>query len=776
MIASTRDAAETRDGTDKPTVCVLCSHNCGLRVDVEDGRIAAVRGDEANPITHGYVCNKAFSIARYVDHGQRVQHPLRRRPDGTFERVSWDDAIRDIADRLGAIRAQHTGRAIGLVGIGGQANHMDAPYGLGFLAGLGSRRWFNAFAQEKTQHPLVDNWMLCASPSVLMHPDQAHTRFMLVLGTNPRITNRGHKATEVFKGFAQDPERTVVVVDPRVTDTTKNADEHIQLRPGTDCYLLLGMLAVIVDGGLVDAHACRERAVGFDDLRAAISDVDVGDMARRCGIERDQLVRVATKFAQSPSASVLMDLGAEHTRFSTLNAYLVRVLLAVTGNLGTKGGNVYLQSFNPPGAGKTRGKPERALVSGIEAIRALGNYAMFSPSLVPEEVMADHPHRLRALIVEGSNPLLSFADTSRWRAAVERLDLLVVIDPAMTETARAADYVLPTPVGYEKWEVSGFPTGFPEIKVQVRPPVVPPPADALPEPEIYARLAEAMDLFGPPPKALQWLAPKAARSAHAGGAFLIAAMAAARRAGRGGLGVQNRMLFWTYRTLGAHLRNPSLAAIWLICHMNALTRRDAVLRTLGPTWRRKLPHQIAAELFERIMAHPEGVELAVLSTEDNLGDTIEFDDGKVRLLPDPIRPEIRRAIAEPEQRSTDYPFVLAAGVRTRWTANTIQRDPAWRKGKGPHCELGLSVADAERLGIATGATVRVETRRGAVELPARVDERMREGHVAIPNGFGTVWDDGVVGVNVNELTAAEDRDPFTGCPHHKYVPCRVSVV
>jgi anaerobic selenocysteine-containing dehydrogenase len=550
----------------------------------------------------------------------------------------------------------------------------------------------------------------------------------------------------------------------------------VQLRPGTDCYLLLGMLAVIVAGELVDTRACRDRAVGFDELRAVIGDVDVVDMARRCGIEPEQLIDVATRFARASSASILMDLGAEQTRFSTLNAYLVRVLLAVTGNLGSKGGNVYVQSFNPPGAGKTRGTPERALVSGIAAIRALGNYAMFSPSLVPEEVMADHPHRLRAVIVEGSNPLLSFADTPRWRAAIAYLDLLVVIDPAMTETAREADYVLPTPVGYEKWEVCGFPSGYPEIHIQVRPPVVPPPPDALPEPEIYARLAEAMNLFGPPPKVMKWLGAKVARSAHAGGAFLVAAMAAARRSRRGGPGVHNRILFWSYRSLGAHLRDPALAAIWLICQMNALGRREAVLRTLGPAWRRRLPHEIGAELFERVMAHPEGVELAKLSTRDNLGDTIEFEDGKVRLLPEQICPEIRRAIAAPEPLPMDYPLVLAAGVRTRWTANTIQRDPAWRKGKGPHCELAVSVADAQRLGIDSGAVVRVETRRGAVQLPARIDDRLREGLVTIPNGFGMVWGDDVVGVNANELTAAEDRDPFTGCPYHKYVPCRVSVV
>src|SRR5262249_45338722 len=137
---------------------------------------------------------------------------------------------------------------------------------------------------------------------------------------------------------------------------------------------------------------------------------------------------------------------------------------------------------------------------------AIGNFPMFSPTLVPEEILADHPERLRALIVEGANPILSYSDAGRWREAREHLDLLVVIEPAMTETARLADYVLPTPVGYEKWEFAGFPKGYPEIFVQIRPPVVPGPPDALPEPEIYTRLAEAMGIFADPPALLHELA------------------------------------------------------------------------------------------------------------------------------------------------------------------------------------------------------------------------------------------------------------------------------
>lgn len=774
-ISRTPIASEARD---LATVCVLCSHNCGLRVDVADNAIVAVRGDASSPITGGYVCNKAFSVPAYVGHGQRVEHPLRRREDGAFERIGWDRAITEIAERLGAIRERHGGRAIGLVGIGGQANHLDAPYGLSWLRGVGSRRWFNAFAQEKTQHNLLDQWMVSASPAAFLHPDQHHTDYMLVLGTNPKVTNRGHNATDVFKAMARDPDKTVVVVDPRTTETTRGADRHLQVAPGGDCYLLLALAAVLVSEDRVDRAFVDRRASGYEAIARALRELDVDALARRAGVSRGEIEEVARGFAGARRASILGDLGIEQVPFSTLNAYLVRLLLALTGNLGRRGGNVYYQSFNPPDPrGLERAPTERSLVSGIPAIRALGSYAMFSPSLVPEEVMCDHPERLRALVVEGSNPLLSFSDTQRWREAIDRLDLLVVIDPAMTETARAADYVLPTPVGYEKWEMSGFPKGYPEIHAQIRPPVVAGPPEALPEAEIYARLSEAMGLFGEPPAPLRWLARRADRPRVRMALFVATSAAVARHRG-GGSGMQARLIFWLYRLLGPHFPSPALTAVWLVCAKNAMSRRAAVLRTLGPSWRFRDPFAIAEELFRRVLAHPEGVEIARLDDRDNLADHVGFEDGRVRLAPEEMLREIERCVAAPERDRARYPLVLSAGVRTAWTANTIHRDPEWRKGRGPHCVVFLSPHDAAARGISDGDPVVLESARSRVSLPARVDDRMRAGHVAVPNGFGTTWVDDagvrhVSGINLNELTASAERDPFTGCPHHKHVPCEV---
>ena len=189
----------------------------------------------------------------------------------------------------------------------------------------------------------------------------------------------------------------------------------------------------------------------------------------------------------------------------------------------------------------------------------------------------------------------------------------------------------------------------------------------------FRRLCEAMGLYAPPPAELHALADHALTPEGAM-AFLGTAQAAAQ-------GGQHEMLVWAYRALGPHLASPSLTAMFFIAHLNAMFRTESVLRTLGPDWEGKMPFEIGSELFRRILAHPEGVEIARQRTETNFEDHLGFADRKIRLAPAPMMPEIRRAISTAPTVDPAFPLVMAAGLRTRWTANTIQRDPAWRKGK-----------------------------------------------------------------------------------------------
>lgn len=778
LLSDLRAPAAT-DATDLSTVCVLCSCNCGLSVDVADGHIVKVRGDKKTPYSQGYLCNKAATIPYYVDHAQRVTEPLRRKPDGTFEAIDWDTAIREVSEKLSAIRNAHSPKSIGLVGIGGQGNHMDIVYGLSFLSLLGTTRWYNAYAQEKTQHHLVSQLMFDAPPSGVPHAEVEESDYILIMGTNPRVSNRFQMSNKILPAMGKDDSKYIVVVDPRETETTRVSDLHIAIKPGGDPYLLLAMLKIILsDADLHNAGRLNEQVNGLDELKKAIEPVDLATMAARSGVELATIQEVAKGFASAEKACIKFDLALEQIPFLTLISYLVQAICVVTENAGKEGGMVFVGSQLPPERNPDRfEEPDRATVSGIPAIHALIHLmGMYSPNLVPEEIMVDHPDRIRALIVEGANPILSFSDAAKWREAREQLELMVVIDPAMTETARLADYVLPVPTGYEKWEISRFPKGFPEVYTHVRRPVVPRKGNTLSEGELYVRLLEAMDLVPEPPDALKALATKALEP-EGTGAFLMQLMAAA--AGQSPAAV----IAWLHRLLGPQLPDPVLATIWLECYQNAMKRPTEVLRTLGEDWVGKDPIAIGTELFRRVMAHPEGVETARLDPATNLADNLGWEDGKIRVAPEMMIGEIARAIETELPTDPEYPLVFASGIRTRWTANTIHRDPAWRGGKGPHCTLHISPEDAEKLEIEDGVDVRIATRRSSAVLPAEVDKKVQAGHVWIPNGFGMVLGDGkagevgeAVGVNCNELADAQDRDPLTGIPHHKYTLCSVTPV
>jgi anaerobic selenocysteine-containing dehydrogenase len=749
-------------------VCVLCSQNCGIRLDVAENTIVAIRPDAHNPITRGYICNKAYSIQRYVAHAQRVRYPMRRRADGSFERISWDQAIAEIGERLRAILSLHPPRSFAFVGGGGQANHLDVPYALPFLAGIGSPMWFNALAQEKTQHALVERLMFRAPVNAALLPDVERSMYVLMLGTNPVVSNRGPRARDFLPAIRADARRTLVVVDPRRTETTRYADHHLAIRPGTDYRFLLALVAEIVQKQLYDRAFIAQHTAELDAVRRAFAAVDPASLARGCELEPDRVARIAREFAAAESACILSDLGIEQGPFSTLNSYLVRLLLALTGNLGNRGGNVFHGTFSPTMPAISSEKT-RALVSGIEAIEM--PFGMFSPNLLTEEILSDHPDRIRAVLVSGCNPMLQYADTTRYRQAFAALELLVVIEPAFTETAALAHYVLPAPVGYEKWEYSTFPKRYPEIDVQVRPPALRGPEEALPEAEIFHRIALAAGIVEPAPRAVSNLAARASTSVGAA-AYLAATAALALLKGRGPRGAAARLLFWTYETMGRRLPAPSLSALWLLSQLVALTRGGDLRRT-GRFVSRD-PFAAGRALFAALLAHPEGLEVARLDASNNLIPHIGFRDRRIRLAPSPMLAEITRALRETDAVDPEFPLILNGGLRTHWTANTIHRDPAWRKGLGATCALHMHPDDAMRLGLVDQELVELATARGKVVLPLRLDDTARPGNVLVPNGFGGNYPESTrAGVCVNELTDALDRDPFTGCPNHKFIRCSV---
>ena len=776
------------NATNLATACALCAHNCGLRVDVENNRIVQVRADESHPTTKGYSCNKGYSIGQYVNHDNRVTFPMKKQSDGSFVRISWDQAISEIAAKLNHIRKTYAPRAIGIAGMGGQGGHSSGLGALPLMYGIGSPMIFTAIAQEKTQHALSDRRIMRTTSDQYLIPDKHHAKFILMFGHNPLISNMGHNAKEAIQELVKDPERCMVVVDPRITETTRRADLHLRIKPSKDIFLLMGLAGVIVQEGLTDQKFLQEKTVGHQQILDLFKKVDVAEMARRSEIDEADIRSTAREFATTKPACIVYDLGLEHAAHNTLTSYVIRMCLFLTGNFGRVGGNTFVQLFGPKMPYLK--KLPKSLEAGIEASACVTPMPQFSPALVPEEIEVDHPHRMRALILDGANAVASYPDTHRIRRAFAKLDLLVVIDPAMSESAWIADYVLPAATGYEKWDWSIFWKHI--MAPQVRPPVVSGPPEALPEIEIYYRLAREMGLATPAPKILHRLA-RHARKPWGTPAYLAAlgTLAGGKSVGsalmNGKLDVVGktlcRMAFWNYEALGQQLPAPMLSMMWFVTLGYAMTSRDQILRALPETKTMRNPFVLTEYLFDKILKHPEGVHIGSFEQERNFEYFCGYKDGKARIYQADFAQDLLGLMkADPEPDYPDYPFILNGGMRTGYSANTIMQDPSWRKGKGPHAALYISQEDADMLGLVAGDTAKISSNRGAVTAPVKIDAGTRKGHLHLPNMLSQRYPDPETGelkqtgIPVNELGDSSDRDPYTGCPHTKRIRCRVEKV
>ncbi|MCJ7784956.1 MAG: molybdopterin-dependent oxidoreductase, partial [Desulfobacterales bacterium] len=399
------------------TSCVLCFNNCGLEVITEGSKIVKVRGDKENPRSKGYLCRKGANIAYFQNDPERLKFPLKRVGD-RFDRISWDKALDEIADKLREIVQTHGPRSIAYMGGGGQGCHFETAFGLRLLNGLGSKNHYSPLAQELTGFFWVNGK---AFGRQYMHsfPDIQGSDFLVFWGANPMVSHDIPNAPVALRNKKKEPGFLMAIVDPRVTETAKLADIHLRLRPGTDALLFKAMIKILLTEGLVAKDYLAARVDGFEAIRSWFDDVDVENNCRVCGLDTGA-VREFTRLFATRKSALRSDLGILMGRHSTLNSYLELILLTLTGRIGTQGGNVFLGHLMPMGSHTPEEDPRtwRTVITNIPLIMGV-----FPPNVMPEEIDNDHPQRIRALIVSGSNPLRSYADTSAYEKAFAKLDL-----------------------------------------------------------------------------------------------------------------------------------------------------------------------------------------------------------------------------------------------------------------------------------------------------------------------------------------------------------------
>jgi anaerobic selenocysteine-containing dehydrogenase len=592
---------------------------------------------------------------------------------------------------------------------------------------------------------------------------------LLIVGWNPMMSHHTPQARRVLTKFSKDHHRLLVVVDPRVSETAKIADIHLPIKPGTDALLYRAMISIIVNEGWHDQNYIEKHVSGFETICSIFTDFDAKAAIKVCELDYNRVREVCHLFAIRKSCHH-SDLGVLMNRHSTLVSYLETVLRAVCGRIGVEGGNIFPVSLRGGVRRRNATTDEResqywrTVLTDYPAITRV-----YPPNVMPEEIMSDHPDRLRTVIVTGANPLRSFADTSAYEEAFKRLDLLVTVEIAMTETAVLSHYVLPALSAYESWDagLTVWSGGFPKIFLQMRHPVVEPEGEQIEAGEIFLRLADRLGLIPEIPDKLYEAADKGDRLKF--GEALIEYLKSNPEAGRS-------MPYILSKTLGKKLGSAQLASFW------------GGLQNLPPAG-----HELAArvgfhpgpglgeEIFQAILQHPEGIWAGEVDVEkwDHF-QALATEDGRINLdvpeMKDWIQ-EIDPAVESEKLKEDEekYPFIMSSGRHMDYNANTQMRDPAWNKGKRA-CTAIMHPGDAEKFGFSDGQMVKVATDAGEENIELQVTKGTRPGYIMIPHGFGLAFQDKTYGANANRLAKNTHRDRIAGTPYHRYIPCRVEAI
>jgi len=694
-----------------------CEPFCGIEVDVDAGRLVAVRPDDQHPLSEGYLCIKGAHLLGYQNSPDRVTHPLARK-SGRLQQVSWASAIEEIGGRLRAIADRHGPRAVATYW-GNAADSQAITMANTFCHAFGSPNSFNVLSLEYTDRGAVAE-RLYGNENLILQPDVTRAKYALLLGTNPLVTQgltllqrRPHVGADLKEAMREGGK--VVVVDPRKTQTARMASEHLPIRPGTDFYFMLALIHVILAEKLYDRAFVEARTQGLEAWLEIAKRMPPDRAASITGIAERTIVRVAREFAAADGAYVSTRVGVQTGKNSTLTEWAVATLVALTGNIDRPGGLFY-----NPGVIDTPALIARFTRRKNTSPSRIGGYhpifGGLPSSILADEILTEGEGQIRALIVVAGNPVISFPDTAKMERALEKLELLVVVDVFVNDTAAFAGYVLPAATSFERESWHFLSDAFnPRPYAELRQKIVEPPGECRSEWEIFKALSRS-----------------------AGVPFL---------------------------------NNPAFDRLARVLDSVGIGFSPALLHRyllFGKT-----------PSYGALKRNPRGVDGHPLVLGRFFDGAIKTADCRIQLAPPAFVQGVEAALRASAETDAGYPFVLISGARrsasyNSWTHNI----PALAEKLRGNWAM-MNPEDAARLGITDGQTVRIRSASGAIEITMRHAPEVGLGVIAVHQHWGHTYESGMTtarkypGVNVNHLHSDGVRDPFTGMPVFNGTPVAV---
>ena len=679
------------------TICNMCGGDyCGIDVQVEAGRLVDVRGSREHPLNRGRICPQGRASLELQTDPHRLSVPLKRAGDG-WQRISWDEALDTIAERLRQVKEQYGAHA--LVIQEGEALEQ-------FIRDGWARRFLNLYGSPNW----AQNDHMCYLPAVIAEHltygieeidgfEADHTRCVLLWGANPatsHVCTHWHWITQARRRGAK-----LIVVDPRRSESAQRADIHLAVRPGSDVALALGFIHLIIRDELYDAEFVERWTVGFDQLVERVRPFTPAKVETITGIPAAEIRQAAETYATNRPAWLDAGNALEHHSNSGQTLRALQILKAITGNIDVPGGHVLINPLPLADVTLSKKRPPGLRPLGADRHPLFVEHGGFVPGDVLIETMhTDRPYPIKAMVVTGGNPALTWPNSGRVEAAYRRLDFMVVMDLYMTATARLADIVLPAASQYEKDQLVAStapygvdkPAWFLCLRKQIAD-----PGERRSDWWFWKELAQRMGYGADYP----WANEKEA-------------------------------IDFQIEPLGIAVADLEANPAGLFYGEPPKYRRYEQDGFRTPTGK--------VELYSHVLA------------------SYGFD-------PLPRYEEPAESHARAPEIAAHYPLILNAGRRVSVYTHSRHRSlPSLRRIEPePLAELHPDTAQA--YGISEGDWIVVESRRGSIEIKARVTEGLVPGVVNLVHG----WEE----ANANLLTDHQDCDPILATPSLRAGLCRI---
>lgn len=470
------------------SVCMLCYMVCGIDAFIEKGKLLKVRGMKEHMATKGTLCPRGFNLPAYVYSPDRLKYPMMRYSNGSLQRVSWDKALDTIVDRLKGIKDTYGAKSV-VVSVGsiGAENILISAFAQRWRGAFGTPNFFSIEAHcfrarimarlfTFGTYPLSD---IDTAECVMLwghNPD----------GSEPPVAARLHELVE--KGLQ------IIAIDPMRIALAKKGI-HVPIRPGTDAALALSMMNVIISESLYDKEFVDKHTIGFDQLRDHVKAFSPETISKICGVSASEIRKISRIYAKADGACIEQGINTLDQHINGFqNSRALAILQAITGNYNRPGGwcvNPFMKltDLRVPVDGKPIGADNHPIFHSF--------WGMTSPygqqMLLPDVILTEKPYPIKGMLVSGGNPVASWPDSKKIAKAFKKLDLLIVSDLFMTETARLADIVLPVCSSVETLGLAynyGLTMGIPFVMLNKK--LIEPIGESKPDWWIYSELGRRM--------------------------------------------------------------------------------------------------------------------------------------------------------------------------------------------------------------------------------------------------------------------------------------------